>query len=250
MKNNLNYINKNKHIFNNIKSIISNNKFKYSSNLKELHYYSNGYQESESGIKVCIFGGNSAVATTLAKDLLINGTPVNFVHRNVFDVEIPFTHHRLIKKSNPFNRNTSHFTDYNFTDESLKNIRPFGKIGMKSFTHVPDYLNDWDIECAIKTSDVIINCVGSGAVIRHDSDFEEANVIIPRKIAKACAKFKNDPVKRFIHFSANGANPDSVSRMLKTKYIGELEVKDHFPEATILRPTEILSHKINHTFIG
>ena len=222
----------------------------FSSLHKNLHVYMNGRQETESGMKVTIFGGNSAVGTILAREFLMRGTPVNFVHRNVFDIEIPFTHNRLLKKSNPFNANMNSFTDYNFTDDALKQTRPYGKVGMKSFTHLPDYLNDWEIENAIRGSNVVINCVGSSPIIRHDSDYEAANVLIPRKIAKVCAKLKNDPVKRFIHFSANGANPDSVSRMLKTKYLGELEVREHFPEATILRPTEILNHRIYNTFLG
>jgi dTDP-4-dehydrorhamnose reductase len=81
-------------------------------------------------------------------------------------------------------------------------------------------------------------------------DFEEANIIIPRKIAKICARLKNDPVKRLIHFSANGVDPDSHSKMLKTKWLGEMEVKEHFPEATIIRPTEILHSKPIRNFIG
>ena len=54
-------------------------------------------------------------------------------------------------------------------------------------------------------------------------------------IAKACAA--NPNVKRLIHISAAGADPNSHSVRLRTKWIGEQEVKEIFPNVTILRPT-------------
>jgi uncharacterized protein YbjT (DUF2867 family) len=54
-------------------------------------------------------------------------------------------------------------------------------------------------------------------------------------IAKAV---KNSPqVKRFIYVSAAGADPNSQSQRLRTKWIGEQEVKAICPDVTILRPT-------------
>lgn len=54
-------------------------------------------------------------------------------------------------------------------------------------------------------------------------------------IARSCAK--NPNVKRFIHISAAGADPNSHSQRLRTKWIGEQEVKAIYPDVTILRPT-------------
>lgn len=216
----------------------------------QTHFYTGGHYGNQSGIKVCLFGGNSTVGVNLASEFLSMGTPTNMVYRNQYDLEIPTGSQRILPGSNPYNRNISYATNANLINDSLKNVRPFGEIGLKMFTHVPDLTIDWDIENAIKDCDVIINTVGASPVLRYDEDFEEANIIIPRKIAKICAKLKGNPVKRLLHFSANGADPDSMSRNLRTKWIGEQEVREFFPEATIIRPTEILANKMTNNFLG
>ena len=58
-------------------------------------------------------------------------------------------------------------------------------------------------------------------------------------IAKNAAA--NPSVKRLIHISAAGADPNSQSMRLRTKWIGEQEVKEIFPDVTILRPTLMLN---------
>lgn len=58
-------------------------------------------------------------------------------------------------------------------------------------------------------------------------------------IAKVAAA--NPNVKRLIHVSAAGADPNSQSMRLRTKWIGEQEVKEIFPDVTILRPTYMLN---------
>ena len=216
----------------------------------QTHFYTGGHFGNSSGIKVCIFGGNSATGIHLASEFLSVGTPINMVHRNPWDIEVPITQPKLLRASNPYKGSTNYAANSDFNNDTLKYIRVWGEIGLKMFTHCPDLTNEWDIENCIKGCDVIINTVGAHQVIRYDEDYEEANIVIPRTIAKVCAKLRNDPVKRFIHFSANGANPDSFSRNLRTKWIGEQEVRDYFPEATILRPTEILTNKLAHSFIG
>jgi hypothetical protein len=217
---------------------------------KEIHIYNGGVQETQSGIKICFFGGNSPTSTNYAYRVLSRGTPVNMTYRSLWDIEAPITADHLFKRANPFSSGLGRYTNYCVSDDMLKNVRLFGNIGMKTFTHAPDLTSEYEVENAIRGCDIVINTVGAKPAIRRDEDFEEANIIIARNIARACAKFKYDPVKRFIHFSANGASPDSVSRHLKTKWIGELEVREHFPEATIIRPTEILSYSIKNSFIG
>lgn len=62
---------------------------------------------------------------------------------------------------------------------------------------------------------------------------------MPAAIAKNAAA--NPNVKRLIHISAAGADPNSDSMRLRTKWIGEQEVKEAFPNVTILRPTYMLN---------
>lgn len=96
---------------------------------------------------------------------------------------------------------------------------------------------------------MVINCIGSRTFHSTEKEFEDANIRIPVAIAKVAKA--NPNVKRFIHISAAGADPNSQSMRLRTKWIGEQEVKEVFPEATILRPTLILqSEEPNPTIVG
>lgn len=55
---------------------------------------------------------------------------------------------------------------------------------------------------------------------------------------------------RLIHFSACGVGPDAISTRLRTKWQGEQEVLKYFPEATIMRPTTIVSNSNQNNFLG
>jgi len=79
--------------------------------------------------------------------------------------------------------------------------------------------------------------IGPKGKVKKLKDAEEININIARKIAKACAK--NPIVRRLIHFSACGAEKDSPSIDLRTKYIAENEVLDIFPNATIFKPSVV-----------
>jgi nucleoside-diphosphate-sugar epimerase len=122
---------------------------------------------------------------------------------------------------------------------------------MKYYQLTMDLTNEWDVENCIKDCDVVINLIGEKPVVKHDYNFEEPNVLIPRTIAKVCARMeKESKVKRLIHFSAAGCNPDAISRRLRTKWQGEQEVMKYFPEATIIRPTTIISDGNSGNFIN
>lgn len=114
-----------------------------------------------------------------------------------------------------------------------------------------DLTNHFDIENGINDSDIVINCIGEKSLVKSDEDYEEPNIIVPREIAKVCARLKREgKVKRLIHFSAAGASPDAVSRRLRTKWQGEQEVLKYFPEATIVRPTTIITNGNANNFIN
>jgi nucleoside-diphosphate-sugar epimerase len=114
-----------------------------------------------------------------------------------------------------------------------------------------DLTNEYDIENGIKDCDVVINLIGEKPVVKDDYDFEEPNILVPRAIAKVCARMQKEAnVKRFIHFSAAGANPEAISRRLRTKWHGEQEVRKYFPQATIFRPTTVISNYNIGNFIN
>ncbi len=84
-----------------------------------------------------------------------------------------------------------------------------------------------------KTSDIIINCVG---ILNEEGNqtFKKLHTDIPEKLATLA---KKNGVKKFIHISSIGANPESDSKYSKSKGIAEVKILKIFPEAVILRPS-------------
>jgi NADH dehydrogenase (ubiquinone) 1 alpha subcomplex subunit 9 len=122
-------------------------------------------------------------------------------------------------------------------------------LGYKSYMRLQDFTSEKECAHAIKDSNVVINCIGSKVYTKKDKDFEDSNIRVPVAIAKAAKAAKN--VKRFIHISAAGADPNSHSRRLRTKWLGEQEVKEIFPNVTILRPTLMMNNiHVNPTLAG
>jgi len=92
----------------------------------------------------------------------------------------------------------------------------------------------------MKDSNVVISTIGASFVLDKEQDYDESNIFVPRNIAQCVA---NTPgVKRFIYISHAGADPNSPSQNLRTKWIGEQEVKKAFPDVTIIRPCWTYNH--------
>lgn len=117
----------------------------------------------------------------------------------------------------------------------MKENKTTADLGYKSFIRLADMTSEKEVAYSLKDSNTVISCVGSHVFYQKDSEFEEANIKVPMAIAKAVKN--SGTVKRFIYISAAGASPDSYSKRLRTKWIGEQEVKDIYPDVTILRPT-------------
>lgn len=88
------------------------------------------------------------------------------------------------------------------------------------------------IEQVIEGSDYVVNCVGL-LYEKGKASFQKAHVELPGNIARACQK---NNVKRFVHVSALGIE-NSKAKYARTKLAGEKAVFEHFPKATILRPS-------------
>ena len=123
-------------------------------------------------------------------------------------------------------------------DNRFKEIKTSADLGYKHYLKLQDMTNEKEIAFALQASNVAISCVGSHVFYKKEKDFEEANIRVPMAIAKAV---RDSPqVKRFVYVSAAGADPNSQSKRLRTKWIGEQEVKAICPDVTILRPTYIV----------
>ena len=124
-------------------------------------------------------------------------------------------------------------------DNRFKELHPTADLGYKTFMRLHDMTSEKEIAFSFKESNTVISCIGSHVWYKKDKEFEEANIRVPMAIANAV---KNNPkIKRFIYVSAAGADPNSHSKRLRTKWIGEQEVKEICPDVTILRPTYIFN---------
>ncbi|MGH0143256.1 UNVERIFIED_CONTAM: hypothetical protein FKN15_000301 [Acipenser sinensis] len=100
---------------------------------------------------------------------------------------------------------------------------------------------DWDardkdsISRALAHSNVVINLVGREWETSNYR-FEDTHVNIPKEIARAA---KEAGIEKFIHMSHLNADIRSSSKYLRTKAVGEEAVREEFPDAIIMKPSEI-----------
>jgi len=102
----------------------------------------------------------------------------------------------------------------------------------------------------IADADVVVNLIGkyyeTGQPIQTSKfpyigyqtnySFHDTNVTIPRTLAEICLEMQVD---HFVHVSSASASPASNSEWSRTKYAGEQAVKEVYPWATIIRPTQM-----------
>ena len=111
-------------------------------------------------------------------------------------------------------------------------LKTSGNVGQVKLTE-GSFSNLNNFTSLFKTSDIIINCVG---ILNEEGDqtFKKLHSDIPEKLAILA---KKSGVKKFIHISSIGANPNSDSKYSKSKGIAEVKILKAFPEAIILRPS-------------
>jgi len=156
-----------------------------------LHVYDQGGRNSYSGIQATMFGGTSPLGSTLGGMMTKMGSQCIYPYRHLASI----------------------------WDTRFKELKTTADLGYKTYMKLTDFTSEKEVAYSIRDSNVVISCIGSKIHFKKDKDFEDANIRIPMAIAKAA---KNNPkVKRFIHFSAAGADPNSHSKRLRTKWIGE-----------------------------
>jgi len=178
---------------------------------KRLQVYDKGGRNSLSGIQATMFGGTSTLGSVLGGSLTKIGTQCIY----------------------PYRCNAS------IWDNRLKELKTTADLGYKTFVRLNDFTSEREVSYAMSDSNVVVSCIGSQVYNKKEKDFEDANIRVPMTIAKAVKASGN--VKRFVHMSAAGADPNSQSKRLRTKWIGEQEVKAICPDVTIIRPTYMVN---------
>ena len=172
-----------------------------------MHIYDEGGRNSNSGINATLFGGSSALGVATGASLGRIGSSLVLPYR---------------KQAGTW-------------DNRFKEIKTTTDLGYKTYLKMQDMTNAKELAFSLNPANVAISCVGSHVFYKKESEFEEANIRVPMAIARAVRDAPQ--IKRFVYVSAAGADPNSQSRRLRTKWIGEQEVKAIYPDVTILRPT-------------
>lgn len=118
---------------------------------------------------------------------------------------------------------------------NTRHLKPMGDLG--KVTPLPVDFSDIDtLRKTVIRSNVIINCIGNQHTTVNYT-YDDTHVKCVHRICKVAAE--TGQVKRFIHFSALGADINSPSAFLRSKAHGEQVVRDFFPQAIILRPSSV-----------
>ncbi|KAI9202942.1 uncharacterized protein BJ171DRAFT_511343 [Polychytrium aggregatum] len=120
---------------------------------------------------------------------------------------------------------------YRGNDDDKRHLKLMGDLGQI----VPlrfDIRNETQIAECVRHSDVVYNLVGRDFTTKNFS-FEAVHVDGARRLARIA---REEGATKFIHVSALNADVNSTSAFLRSKALGEIAVREEFPEATIVRP--------------
>jgi NADH dehydrogenase len=113
-------------------------------------------------------------------------------------------------------------------------LQPMGRVGQVHAVQA-NVRYPWSVQRAVDGAHAVVNLVGilfgSGA-----QTFEAVHVAGARAIARAA---KEAGARRLVHVSAIGAGRTSKSRYGRSKWAGEVAVREEFPGAVILRPAPV-----------
>ena len=189
--------------------------------LQRVHVYDKGGRNSVSGVNATVFGASSQLGMTIGSTLTSFGSTCIYPYR----------------------------TASGYWDWKFKEVKPTADLGYKAYVRLNDMTDPKQVAHVIRDQNTVVNSIGCRVHYQREEEFEEANIKVPVAIARAAAA--NPNVKRLIHISAAGADPNSQSMRLRTKWIGEQEVKAAFPDVTILRPTYMLNpYDSNPSIVG
>lgn len=176
-----------------------------------------GGRASEAAVKVALFGASGFLGSHVCAALGANGFLAYLANRG--------------------------------DDMEMRHLKPQFELGRCKFV----YYSPRDIDSVkevIADADVVVNMIGkyyesSGPVAKSEFpwigyetnySYHDTNVKIPYMLAQVCKEMQVD---HFIHVSSASAKPDSKSEWSRTKYEGEMAVREEFPWATIIRPTQL-----------
>lgn len=138
-------------------------------------------------------------------------------------------------------------------DMEMRHLKVNFELGRSRFVFYSPRDRD-SIKEVIADADVVVNLIGkyreSGQPVQTDKfpyvgyqknySYFDTNVTIPRTLAEICKEMQVD---YFVHVSSASASPTAKSEWSRTKYQGEQAVKEVYPWATIIRPTQLFGRQ-------
>ncbi|MBS1301799.1 complex I NDUFA9 subunit family protein [Loktanella sp. SALINAS62] len=111
-------------------------------------------------------------------------------------------------------------------------VRTYGNVGQVEpvFCNVRD---DDSVRSVTRGADAVVNCVGVLAE-KGKNTFKALQAEAPARIARIA---REEGIDRMVQISAIGASQDADSDYAKTKAQGEAALREHQPDAVILRPS-------------
>ena len=113
-------------------------------------------------------------------------------------------------------------------------VKPYGVPGQVEPV-LCNIRDDASVAAVMRGADAVVNCVGTFDW-RGRNEFNAVQAEGAARVAKAAAAAG---VKTLVHISALGIEGDTDSRYAESKRKGEAAILQHFPGATILRPSVI-----------
>lgn len=113
-------------------------------------------------------------------------------------------------------------------------VKPYGAVGQVEPV-LCNIRDDASVANAMRGADAVVNCVGILAGQGRNT-FDAVQAEGATRIARIAA---GQGVARMVHLSAIGADIDAASDYARTKALGEAGVRQHMPQAVILRPSVI-----------
>eukprot|EP00184_Porphyridium_aerugineum_P007836 CAMPEP_0184692870 /NCGR_PEP_ID=MMETSP0313-20130426/1203_1 /TAXON_ID=2792 /ORGANISM="Porphyridium aerugineum, Strain SAG 1380-2" /LENGTH=356 /DNA_ID=CAMNT_0027150767 /DNA_START=99 /DNA_END=1169 /DNA_ORIENTATION=- len=117
----------------------------------------------------------------------------------------------------------------------LKLMGDLGQIVPMEFS----LMEEESIRNAVKYSDVVVNMIGKHFETRN-FPFKKAHVEGSEAIARIS---KECGVEQFVQMSTANASDKSLSPWVKSKYEAEQVVRQYYPDAVIIRPTDVFGHE-------
>ena len=101
----------------------------------------------------------------------------------------------------------------------FRELKVLADLGYKCNIRLNDFTCPREVSLTMRDSNVVVCAIGASYKRDEEQDYENSNILVPWNIAKCVANTKG--VKWFIYISHVGADPNSPSQNLRTKWVGE-----------------------------